>query len=537
MNADQDPQSIDQDRLPLLGMVVRGFGPNRADAANIASSGRPQPIHAESHAKQGHRQAVRSLLDSGAKVDVAGADGMTALMWAAQRNDIEMADRLLRAGADVKAANDYGATALYAAAANADPEMAAMLLAAGGRRRCQCAPVVWRDAAHGGGRAWQPRNAARIAVARSESERTGSKWRANRVDVGDIGAPVHGHGGVGATWRRCSRPLEQRIHRVDVRCPAWRCRFGRVLLSAGANPNDIMSKTGLTPLIIAAAMGRTKVATLLLDKGANPEAVDTDGFTPLHHAARTKDASETVRSLLHHRAKPNVRLSQKKPTVAASGIVLQGATPLALAAEINNLDTVERRPSLPFAPAPKQPAPGHEHGRQGRCGLPITGGRLGRHDNATRAIDGDGASGPCGIRARVDPGANRRGANEGDGKGRAVRAQAQADGASNGRSDGSQSRGRKPDGHRAELQREPFDDQPARSRRVRRGRTCQSQSSTCSMREHQSSAGKKASQRRSLTNTNSQSLQTVKAATQLSVRTMPTRQRREISGATIASVT
>jgi ankyrin repeat protein len=52
-------------------------------------------------------------------------------MWAAQRNDIEMADRLLRAGADVKAANDYGATALYAAAANADPEMAAMLLAAG----------------------------------------------------------------------------------------------------------------------------------------------------------------------------------------------------------------------------------------------------------------------------------------------------------------------------------------------------------------------------------------------------------------------
>ena len=165
----------------------------------------------------------------------------------------------------------------------------------------------------------------------------------------------------------------------------------RVLLSAGANLNDIMSKTGLTPLIIAAAMGRTKVATLLLDKGANPEAVDTDGFTPLHHAARTKDASETVRSLLHHRAKPNVRLSQKKPTVAASGIVLQGATPLALAAEINNLDTVERRPSLPFAPAPKQPAPGHEHGRQGRCGLPITGGRLGRHDNATRAIDGDGA--------------------------------------------------------------------------------------------------------------------------------------------------
>ena len=54
------------------------------------------------------------------------------------------------AGADVKAANEYGATALYAAAANADPDNGRE--AAGGRRRCQCAPVVGRNAADGGGR-------------------------------------------------------------------------------------------------------------------------------------------------------------------------------------------------------------------------------------------------------------------------------------------------------------------------------------------------------------------------------------------------
>jgi ankyrin repeat protein len=82
-------------------------------------------------ARQGDREAVRSLLNSRAKVDAAGADGMTALIWAADRNDVEMADLLLRAGADVKAANEYGATALYAAAANADSAMAAKLLAAG----------------------------------------------------------------------------------------------------------------------------------------------------------------------------------------------------------------------------------------------------------------------------------------------------------------------------------------------------------------------------------------------------------------------
>jgi hypothetical protein len=33
MNADQDPRTINQDRLPLLGMaaVVRGFGPKYSD--------------------------------------------------------------------------------------------------------------------------------------------------------------------------------------------------------------------------------------------------------------------------------------------------------------------------------------------------------------------------------------------------------------------------------------------------------------------------------------------------------------------------
>jgi uncharacterized protein len=129
----------------------------------------------------------------------------------------------------------------------------------------------------------------------------------------------------------------------------------RVLLGGGANPNDVMTKTGLTPLIIAAATGHTEVAALLLDKGADPNAVAADGFTPLHYAAKNNEAVEMVSALLRHGAKPDVRLIQKKPTVAASGIVLQGATALGLAAEINNLDAVKglagggADPSIPTA--------------------------------------------------------------------------------------------------------------------------------------------------------------------------------------------
>lgn len=290
-------------------------------------------------ARQGDRQAVRSLLNSGAKVDVAAADGMTALIWAAHRNDSEMADLLLRAGADVKAANDYGATALYAAAANADPAMTSKLLAAGAdanacllsgetplmeaaeRGNLETLRVLL---AYGANPNAREANGGQTALMWAISERQSAVTE----ELVRRGADVHARSNNGFTALMFAAQLGD-------------ADSARVLLSSGANPNDIMPKTGLTPLIIAAALGRTKVAALLLDNGANPEAVDADGFTPLHHAARNKEAVEIVRSLLRHRAKLNVRLSQKKPTVAASGIVLQGATPLGLAAEINNLDAVK----------------------------------------------------------------------------------------------------------------------------------------------------------------------------------------------------
>src|SRR6185503_7827571 len=58
-------------------------------------------------------------------------DGTTPLHWAAQRNDLEAADRLIRSGANVKAANRYGITALQVAATNGSAPMIETLLSAG----------------------------------------------------------------------------------------------------------------------------------------------------------------------------------------------------------------------------------------------------------------------------------------------------------------------------------------------------------------------------------------------------------------------
>jgi ankyrin repeat protein len=61
----------------------------------------------------------------------------------------------------------------------------------------------------------------------------------------------------------------------------------------------------------------------------------------LHHAARDNRALGIVATLLAHKANPNIRLHQQRPTAAASGVGLEGATPIALAAEINNLEAIK----------------------------------------------------------------------------------------------------------------------------------------------------------------------------------------------------
>lgn len=76
------------------------------------------------------RDGVRALLKDGADVNTAQADGMTALHWAAQKHDVELARMLLYAGANVRATTRIGGyTPLLLAAKSGDAPMIDGLLA------------------------------------------------------------------------------------------------------------------------------------------------------------------------------------------------------------------------------------------------------------------------------------------------------------------------------------------------------------------------------------------------------------------------
>jgi ankyrin repeat protein len=126
----------------------------------------------------------------------------------------------------------------------------------------------------------------------------------------------------------------------------------RTLLRAGAKLNGFEAGT-ITPLTIAAAMVHVDAVNLLLDNGADPNTADWRGYTPLLLVVRdshygidlvNKDKIVTiVKSLLAHGANANFRLKPPSfgPVITTNDVSLNGATPILLAAEVNNTEVVK----------------------------------------------------------------------------------------------------------------------------------------------------------------------------------------------------
>jgi len=109
-------------RIGAAALVVAGLAASGATAAD-------SPL--ADAAERGDRGAVRRLLDRQVDVDAAQGDGATALHWAVYRDDIEMSASLIEAGARVDLANNYGVTPFALAARNGSAAILGQLLAAG----------------------------------------------------------------------------------------------------------------------------------------------------------------------------------------------------------------------------------------------------------------------------------------------------------------------------------------------------------------------------------------------------------------------
>lgn len=209
----------------------------------------------------GDTEKASLLMAAGANLDGRGRCGKTALMHAAEMNHVAMVEWLILNGVDIDGVDDFGATALITAAENGAADSARLLVGLG-------ADV---DAVT------DTKHSAIDVAANIETV----------LVLRDAGADINRIAGDGYNLLKSAADREDLL-------------FLQQLLSNGADPNR--TSTGDVPLHIAIQLDDAEIARVLLQNGANPNAQDVDGWTPLFSAR----SIEAARLLLDAGADPKI---------------------------------------------------------------------------------------------------------------------------------------------------------------------------------------------------------------------------------------
>eukprot|EP00064_Thunnus_orientalis_P014646 superscaffoldBa00002573_g14693 len=212
---------------------------------NIANQNGLNGLHLAS--KEGHVKMVLELLHSGIELEATTKKGNTALHIAALAGQEKVVAELANYGANVNAQSHKGFSPLYMAAQENHLEVVKFLLENGAN---QSLPT--EDG-------FTP-----LAVALQQGHENVVALLINYGTKGKVRLPA----------------LHIAARNDDTRTAA-------VLLQNDPNP-DVLSKTGFTPLHIAAHYENMSVAQLLLNRGANVNFTPkvSNGITPLHIASR-----------------------------------------------------------------------------------------------------------------------------------------------------------------------------------------------------------------------------------------------------------
>jgi ankyrin repeat protein len=255
-------------------------------AWSVAQSG-PALVDA---AMRGDLAAVRALVKTD-DVNATQLDGMTALHWAVQRDDVAMVNALLAAGADVHAVNREGVRPIYLATVNGSAAAIGRLLDAGEDANAVLTAegeTVLMLTAHTGNPA-----AVQLLLDRGADPnvqqahgQTALMWAAEQGHT-DVVKVLLARGANAALASAASAKADRRpaggLTALLFAARQGNLETARALLDGGADVNQVAADE-TSPLLIAVINGHYELASMLLARGANPSLADAKGRSPLFAA-------------------------------------------------------------------------------------------------------------------------------------------------------------------------------------------------------------------------------------------------------------
>jgi uncharacterized protein len=320
-----------------------------------------------------HLTAMRLLSEKSGNINATGADGSTAIMYAAANNDVELVRALIKVGANVKLENQLGTSAITEAAiigsapvvdallkAGADPNFRTPngetpLMAAARSGHVEAAKLLLDAGADINAKeTWGGQSALMWAAAQSQAEMV--KLLVSK------GANLDDHGKI-HQWERkvIQEPRPKDMNKGGFTPLLYAAREGcplcaQYLLAAGADP-DSEDPDRETPLLLALENMHFDTAAVLVKGGADLDKWDLFGRSPIYMAADVNTlplkgngamsvlpstdkltALDVARMMLEHGANPNIQLKRRPPyrdvpqDRGGDQMLSQGATPLLRAA-------------------------------------------------------------------------------------------------------------------------------------------------------------------------------------------------------------